>query len=220
MRPNKKNASYIFFLTIISLISLIITIPYDFATASTPATRKTVLILGDSLSAGYGIAQGKNWTDLLQRQFNLHDNGVQIINASISGDTTANGLNRLADAVQQFKPQLIIIELGGNDALRGLPIRHIKKNLDTMIQIGMANDAQIVLMAMSIPPNYGKKYTQAFSQIYADLAKQYSVQLVPFILNEIALNPELMQTDGIHPNDKAQPEIMNQLWQILEPLVK
>jgi len=218
MQPIKKNVPYIVFLTIISLISLIITIPYEFAIASTATDRKTVLILGDSLSAGYGIKQGKNWTDLLQRRLDQNNNAVKIVNASISGDTTANGLNRLSAAVEQFAPELIIIELGGNDGLRGLPIGHIMKNLDAMIQIGMASGAQIILMEISIPPNYGKKYTQAFSQIYPDLAEQYSVQLIPFILNDIALNPELMQTDGIHPNEKAQPEIMNKLWQAIESI--
>lgn len=199
---------------------LIITIPSKYAIASTPAVKKTVLILGDSLSAGYGIEHGKNWTDLLQNRFNHHNKEVQIVNASISGDTTANGLNRLSNALEQFEPQLLLVELGGNDGLRGLPIGHIKNNLDAIIQTGMAKNIKVILMAIAIPPNYGKRYTEAFSQIYPQLAQQYALPMIPFILRDIAVNPELMQNDGIHPNEQAQPRIMEQLWQVLLPLLK
>jgi acyl-CoA thioesterase I len=180
---------------------------------------KTILILGDSLSAGHGIEQGKNWTDLLQKKFNLNNNKISLINASISGHTTANGINRLPQALKQHRPDIIMIELGGNDGLRGLPIQHIKKNLATLIQLGLDNKAIVLLMHIRIPPNYGKKYTRAFNQVYSDLAEKYSLNLLPFMLEQIALKPELMQADGIHPNASAQPEIMEITYKALKPIL-
>ncbi len=214
-----KNLSSILFLTTLSLTGLIITFSCQSAIASAPQNSKTVLILGDSLSAGHGIAQGKNWTDLLQQRLNDRKTAITLINASISGDTTANGINRLPKALERYQPEWIIIELGGNDALRGLPIRHIRNNLQSLIQTSLNTKAKVLLMSIRIPPNYGKKYTRAFSRIYPELADEYSLPLIPFILEHIALNPELMQTDGIHPNEKAQAEIMERLWKALEPLL-
>ena len=214
-----KNLSSILFLTTLSLIGLIITFSCGSAIASAAQNNKTVLILGDSLSAGHGIAQGKNWTDLLQQRLDDRKTAVTLINASISGDTTANGINRLPQALELYQPEWIIIELGGNDALRGLPIRHIKNNLQSLIQSSLNTKAKVLLMSIRIPPNYGKKYTRAFSRIYPELASEHSLPLIPFILEHIALNPELMQADGIHPNEKAQAEIMERLWEALEPLL-
>lgn len=179
---------------------------------------KTILILGDSLSAGHGIKQGENWTDLLQQRFNDKKIDAQLINASISGDTSANGLNRLPGVLKQYQPDWLIIELGGNDGLRGLPIRHIQNNLESLIQTGLNFGTKVLLMTIRIPPNYGKKYTRAFSRIYPELAQKHSLTLLPFILNDLALNPEMMQTDGIHPNGEAQAEIMEELWESLKPL--
>ncbi|MDX2504224.1 MAG: arylesterase [Gammaproteobacteria bacterium] len=220
MQTNKNYLSSVLFLTTLSLISLIITLSNGPAIAAAPELKnRTILLLGDSLSAGHGIEQGKNWTDLLQHRLNKNNQGVQLINASISGDTSANGLNRLPGAIEQYQPELIIIELGGNDGLRGLSISHIRNNLESLIQSGLDARATVLLMEIRIPPNYGKKYTQAFSRIYPQLAKKYSLPLIPFILNQIALKPELMQADGIHPNEKAQAEIMETLWQALKPLL-
>lgn len=220
MQTNKNYFSNVLFLTTLSLIGLIITLANGSAIAAAPELKsRTILLLGDSLSAGHGIEQGKNWTDLLQHRLNKNNHGVQLINASISGDTSANGLNRLPGAIEQYQPELIIIELGGNDGLRGLSISHIRNNLESLIQSGLDARATVLLMEIRIPPNYGKKYTQAFSRIYPQLAKKYSLPLIPFILNQIVLKPELMQADGIHPNEKAQAEIMETLWQALKPLL-
>ncbi len=206
-------------LTILALIGSIITFPCKDVSASEISADKTLLILGDSLSAGYGIGDGNNWTDLLQEKLHIENKNIRLINASISGDTTANGVNRLGKALQQFQPTLILIELGANDGLRGLSLQHIKRNLELLIQTCLATQAQVLLMEIIIPPNYGKKYTQAFRQIYRDLANKYSLTLMPFLLENIALKAELMQQDGLHPNEKAQAEISNNLWQLLEPLL-
>ena len=220
MNRQQKLLFSTLFQTTIILIGLIITLPYDDVSASEAAVNKTLLILGDSLSAGYGIAHGSNWTDLLQKKLQTQNKKVQLINASISGDTTANALNRLPKALQQFQPELVLIELGANDGLRGLSLRHIKNNLELVIQSCLAAGSEVVLMEILIPPNYGKKYTRAFKQIYHDLAGKYSLTLVPFFLENIAIRPELMQADGLHPNEKAQEEISEYLWLSLKPLIE
>jgi len=202
-------------LSIFGLIALMITLPYKYVSASETDANKTLLILGDSLSAGYGIAQGSNWTDFLQKKLDDKNIKLQLINASISGDTTANGLNRLPRALKQFHPELVLIELGANDGLRGLSLRHIKNNLELLIKSCLTAEATVLLMEIIIPPNYGKKYTRAFQQIYHDLAEKYSLTLLPFLLNNIATHSELMQADGIHPNKKAQIKISEGLWQSL-----
>ncbi|MCK5697841.1 MAG: arylesterase [Gammaproteobacteria bacterium] len=179
----------------------------------------TFLILGDSLSAGYGIEQGKNWTDLLQHTFDQMPNQshkINIINASISGDTTANGLERLPNALTHHNIQWILIELGANDGLRGLSIQHIEKNLEKIIKMSLATDAQVFLMQIKIPSNYGKKYTQAFNRIYHKLSKQYDITLLPFMLNKIALNKKFMQADRLHPNEQAQSVIKEYVWKSLK----
>ena len=200
-------------------ISLIITFPNKYATASAPTASKTILILGDSLSAGYGITRGKGWVERLQTKFDQSGNNIRLINASISGDTTANGLNRLPGAIANYHPDVIIIELGGNDGLRGLPVALIKKNLQAIINTSLDSGAHVAIMEIKIPPNYGKKYTLAIQQLYSELASQYSVKLLPFILREIALQPELMQNDGIHPNEQAQPFIAEQMYQQINALL-
>lgn len=182
-----------------------------------------LLILGDSLSAGYGIKQGKRWTELLQNKLSnnyLNNKKIHIVNASISGDTSANGLNRLPEALKQHQPAWLIIELGANDGLRGLSIAHIRHNLEMLIKTSLAANAKVFLMEIKIPPNYGKKYTLAFNNIYHTLAAQYNLTLLPFMLDEIILNPELMQADRLHPNEKAQVMISENLWRALEPLLK
>lgn len=205
-----------FFLSIFLLNTLIISVFFKPAFAN---EKNTLLILGDSLSAGYGITQGKNWTDLLQNRLRLNKQfkEIQIVNASISGDTTANGLNRLPQALKQHQPAWVVIELGANDGLRGLSISHIRKNLTALIKTSLESGSEVLLMEIKIPPNYGKKYTQAFNHIYHDLAEQYELTLLPFLLDDIILNLELMQADGLHPNEKAQTIMSENLWQALEP---
>ena len=182
-------------------------------------TLQTLVILGDSLSAAYGIKQDKSWTNVLQKKLQQNNKGVQLINASVSGDTTANGINRLIRLLEQQQAQWVIIELGANDGLRGLPISYIKHNLQSLIDISRKSGAEVLLMEIKIPPNYGKKYTRAFNQIYHQLAADYSLTLLPFMLDEIVLKPELMQADGLHPNERAQLIISNNLWQALEPVL-
>ncbi len=205
------------FLTVVCLIGFIITFHFNDVSASNIKNLKTLLILGDSLSAGYGIEQGKNWTDKLQQKMN--EINIQLINASISGDTTANGLNRLNTALDEFKPEWVLIELGANDGLRGLSIKHIRHNLEQLIQTCLAAESNVLLMNISIPPNYGKKYTQAFENIYSDLTHKYSLTSLPFLLKKIALRPEFMQPDGLHPNEKAQQRISDNMWHLLEPVI-
>lgn len=213
------------FLTILIVNTLSVFVLWQSAAADETKMAAALLILGDSLSAGYGIKQGKSWTDLLQNKLSnnnsyLNNKKLHIVNASISGDTSANGVNRLPGALKQHQPAWVIIELGANDGLRGLAIAHIRHNLEMLIKTSLAADAEVFLMEIKIPPNYGKKYTQAFNNIYHTLAAQYNLTLLPFMLDEIILNPELMQADRLHPNEKAQVMISENLWRALEPLLK
>ncbi|RKZ92524.1 MAG: arylesterase [Gammaproteobacteria bacterium] len=200
--------------------SLIISMIFQAAYANNEKTQQKLLILGDSLSAAYGIKQGRGWVDLLQNKLSQSNKKIQIVNDSISGDTTANGLNRLPDALQQHQPAWVIIELGANDGLRGLSIAHIRNNLQMLIKSSLASGAEVLLMEIKIPPNYGKKYTRAFNRIYHKLAEQYDMVLLPFMLDEIAVKPELMQADGLHPNEQAQTIISENLWEMLEPVLR
>ncbi|MCU7801301.1 MAG: arylesterase [gamma proteobacterium symbiont of Lucinoma myriamae] len=214
-----------FFLSIFIVNALSICVLNQFACANEKEMGARLLILGDSLSAGYGIKQGKNWTDLLQNKLSknnnyLNNSKIHIVNASISGDTSANGLNRLPETLKQHQPAWVIIELGANDGLRGLPISHIRHNLEVLIKTSLAANAKVFLMEIKIPPNYGRKYTQAFNHIYHQLAAQYELMLLDFMLDDIILKPELMQADGLHPNEKAQVIISEYLWRALKPLLE
>jgi len=186
---------------------------------NTSAAKDNIVILGDSLSAGYGIKQEENWVSLLQNRLDKEYPQYRIINASISGDTSANGLYRLANALQQHTPKIIIIELGANDGLRGLPIKYAKNNLEKIIQLSQKTSAKILLIGMRIPPNYGKKYTEAFAKIYPNLEEQYNLPLVPFMLDGVAGNSSLMQLDGLHPNAKAQSKILDNIWPYLAAIL-
>lgn len=200
--------------------SLILSMIFQTSYADNKNSVQTLLILGDSLSAAYGIQQGGGWVYLLQKKLKQTNKKIHIVNASISGDTTANGLNRLPDDLQLHQPAWVMIELGANDGLRGLSIAHIRDNLQTLIKSSLASGAEVILMEIKIPPNYGKKYTRAFNRIYHKLAEQYDLLLLPFILDEIAIKPELMQADGLHPNDRAQAIISENLWKMLEPVLE
>ncbi len=214
-----KKAS--FYLTLLQLTSLIIMTIFLKPTAAETLSEpdRQLLILGDSLSAAYGVAQDKSWVSLLQQRFERKNIKLRIINASISGDTTANGLNRLPDALAQYQPRYLLIELGANDGLRGLPLSLIKSNLKQLITLGQQQRAQVLLMSIRIPPNYGKKYTEKFTALYEQLAKETDIVLLPFMLNDIAIHPKLMQTDRLHPNETAQPLIMEHIWKALKPVI-
>ena len=183
------------------------------------AEEETLLILGDSISAGYGINQKDNWVSVLQSKFDNDGTSIKLINSSVSGDTTSGGLQRLKRDLQKFDPDYVLIELGGNDALRGYPIKRIKDNLQTMIALIKNNNSKALLMQIRIPPNYGQKYTLAFERIYLELASSEEIYFLPFMLENVGLNPDLMQPDGIHPNAKAQPLIAKDMKKNLDSLL-
>ena len=184
----------------------------------TPLQAKTIVVIGDSLSAGYGINPQKGWVQLLSNRL-TKEGSFKIVNLSTSGDTTSNGLSKLDMALQKYKPDMVIIELGANDGLRGLAISHMKNNLEIMIQKSKAAKAKILLLATYLPPNYGPEYTKQFNSVYADLTKQYQIALIPMFLEGIGGHQEYMQDDGLHPNESAQPLIVNTIWPTLKSLV-
>jgi acyl-CoA thioesterase I len=180
---------------------------------------KKILIVGDSISAAYGINPKTGWVNLLANKITQEKIPYQVINASISGDTTINGVNRLPALLKKYQPEIVVIELGGNDGLRGTQIRIMQANLESMIQQGHANGAKVLLAGMKIPPNYGRRYTQLFHQVYQDLADKYSTPLVPFLLEGVGGQVALMQSDGIHPTAEAQPRIVETVWQKLSQML-
>lgn len=177
----------------------------------------TLLVMGDSLSAAYGIEQDEGWVTLLQERLGER---AQVINASISGEATSGGRQRLADLLDQHSPDIVVLELGGNDGLRGLAPQQMQANLATMIEQSQAIDAEVLLLGIDIPPNYGQAYRDAFTGVYHQLADEFDVTLVPFLLESVALDAELMQDDGIHPTAAAQPTILDNVWPALEPLLE
>ena len=181
--------------------------------------EKTVLVLGDSLSAGYGIDIDQGWVSLLQNRLAETDYNYQVVNASISGETTSGGLRRLPAALEQWQPDIVIVELGGNDGLRGTPLNTIANNLAAIVELSQQAGAQTLLLEMQIPPNYGPRYTQRFKQNYTTIAEQYEIAWLPFFLANIATDPNKMQPDGIHPKANAQQEMLEQVWQGLETLL-
>ena len=180
--------------------------------APAAAAAPTVLIVGDSLSAGYGLAIHENWPALLQDRLQASGYPHRVVNASISGDTTSGGLARLPRALERNSPALVVIGLGGNDGLRAIPVPEIRRNLARMIQFSRDAGAEVLLAGIHIPPNYGPAYTEAFHQVFHELAGEYGTGLVPFILDGVALNPAMMQADGLHPTAAAQPLIVENVW--------
>jgi acyl-CoA thioesterase-1 len=183
------------------------------------AVPRTVVVLGDSLSAGYGIPIKEGWVNLLERRIASEGYGYQVVNASVSGETTQGGLARLPRVLQIHKPAIVIIELGGNDGLRGLPLATSRENLRKSIELARAAKARVVLVGMMIPPNYGQRYAQEFRDMFTTLASSHQAALVPFLLDKVALNAEFMQDDGIHPNAKGQPRMLENVWPTLKPLL-
>lgn len=179
----------------------------------------TLLVLGDSLSAGYRMPAASAWPALLDAQWQAKPDGIKIVNASISGDTAAQGLARLPALLQQHQPRWVLIELGGNDGLRGFPPQSIAQDLTAIINQVKAAHAQPLLMQVRLPANYGQRYTNSFSAIYPTLAQQFAIPLVPFFMEQVYLKPEWMQDDGIHPTREAQPFIAQWMAQQLTPLV-
>jgi acyl-CoA thioesterase I len=190
------------------------------ATVSAKAETPVILVFGDSISAGYGLARvDQGWVALLQTRLKEQGYGYQVVNASVSGETTAGGLARLPRALQVHQPGIVILELGGNDGLRALPIAQMRSNLGHMIDLATAAGAKVLLLGMRMPPNYGPDFTEQFRLCYVDLARAEKLPLVPFLLQDIALTPTLMQADGIHPNDLGQPKLLDNVWPSLKPLL-
>lgn len=183
------------------------------------SARYKVLVVGDSLSASYGIAQQSGWVSLLQDRVNQQGFNVQVINASISGDTTTGGRNRLPAALKQHAPDLLLLELGGNDGLQGLPVNTMRQNLEAMIDMAHNAGAKVLLLGIKVPPNYGRRYSQAFEQVFIDVATNKQVTRVPFILDNVAGHEALMQGDGIHPTASAQQQILENIWPMFVPLL-
>jgi acyl-CoA thioesterase-1 len=190
--------------------------------ATVPAKAETpvILVFGDSVSAGYGLAHvERGWVALLQTRLKEQEYGYQVVNASVSGETTAGGLARLPRALSLHQPKIVILELGGNDGLRALPIAQMRANLGAMADLAAAAGARVLLLGMRMPPNYGPDFTEQFRSSYSDLARDKKLPLVPFLLNDIALSPALMQADGIHPNEQGQPKLLDNVWPTLKPLL-
>jgi acyl-CoA thioesterase-1 len=191
----------------------------DSGLSASTAPSPTILVVGDSLSAGFGIRLEQGWVSLLQKKLQQEGYGHRVVNASASGETTGGALARLPRALGQHRPAVVILELGGNDGLRGLPAADIRGNFERMIRLARDAGARVLLLGMRMPPNYGPAYTQTFDAIYPGLAREYGLPLVPFLLDGIALDDTLMQDDGIHPNAAAQPRLLAAVWPQLRPLL-
>jgi acyl-CoA thioesterase-1 len=207
-----RSFTVILFLCVVSLGAA----PARSAAPSGPA----ILVLGDSLSAAYGIRVDQGWVALLQSRLRAKGYGHRVVNASSSGETTGGALARLPRALATHKPAIVIVELGGNDGLRGLPVRDVRANLESIINLSQQAGARILLAGIRIPPNYGPAYTRDFDRMYADLARRHALPHVPFLLADVALDENLMQEDGIHPNAAAQPRLLEAIWKPLEPMLR
>ncbi|MDH3645657.1 MAG: arylesterase [Gammaproteobacteria bacterium] len=174
--------------------------------------RPVILIVGDSLSAGYGIELEQGWVSLLQQRLDSNGHRYRVFNASITGDTTSGGLARLKTALSQHTPALVVIELGGNDGLRGIPLQVVESNLNAMIKQSETAGARVALLGMRIPTNYGPRYAEKFHRLYQDAARHHDVSLVKFFMDGVALDASLMQSDGVHPNAAAQPRLLDNAW--------
>jgi acyl-CoA thioesterase-1 len=183
------------------------------------AHEPVILVFGDSVSAAYGIRVEQGWVNLLALKVTQLGYGFKVVNASVSGETTAGGLARLPHVLDVQQPRILILELGGNDGLRSLPLETTRDNLDKMIRLARQHGISVLLVGMRMPPNYGERYTTGFQKMYSDLAQQYGLPLVPFLLEKVALNPAMMQPDGIHPTEPGEPLLLDTVWPKLEPLL-
>lgn len=197
---------------------------FSFCTAivGSQAQAANILVFGDSLSAGHGLELKQEWPALLTERLKEEklDSRFTVINASISGETTAGGLSRFADTFNKHTPALVILELGANDGLRGLPLATMRENLAAMIRYSLNHQARVLLVSMKIPPNYGKRYTEEFTQSFPQLQKEHGIFLTDFLLGGLSGHPELIQEDGIHPTAAAQPILLETVWKSLKPLLQ
>jgi len=199
-------------------LSIFISLMFVISTYS-DVKNESLLIYGDSISAGYGMSKEKQWSVILQDIINKDNLKINVINSSVSGETTSGGLARISQTIKSIKPDYLLLELGGNDALRGYPPRQIATNLVEIIKIADSANTKVLLMQIRIPPNYGSRYQKAFESIYSNIASETSATLIPFMLEEVALNEELMLPDGIHPKASAQPLIADYVYRQLKPLL-
>ena len=199
-------------------LSIFISLMFSLSTYS-DVKNESLLIYGDSISAGYGMSKEKQWSVILQDIINRDNLKINVINSSVSGETTSGGLARISQTIKSIKPDYLLLELGGNDALRGYPPRQIATNLAEIIKIADSANIKVLLMQIRIPPNYGSRYQKAFESIYSNIASKTSATLIPFMLEEVALNEELMLPDGIHPKASAQPLIADYVYRQLKPLL-
>ena len=204
----------------LSCLGLLLILPTSAFAQTTDISTPTILVYGDSLSAAYGIPQQQGWAALLQKKLNDEGYAYKVMNASISGETTSGGLSRMKAKLAETKPAIVILALGANDGLRGLPIREMTVNLNTMIESSKKSGAKVLLLGMKIPPNYGLNYTNAFSQTYIQLSQVHKISLVPFMLENVAAKAKLIQDDGLHPNALGQPIILDNIWPALKPILK
>jgi acyl-CoA thioesterase-1 len=202
------------------VLSAILSSAAALGAAGANTSQRTLLVFGDSLSAGYGIDASAGWVSLLDKRLRAEGYGYRVVNASVSGETTTGGLGRLPRALATHRPALIILELGANDGLRGLPLETSRANLEQMLQACRVAGVRVLLLGMKMPPNYGPKYTTGFEHLFSDLARTYRVPLVPFFLDGVALNPALIQADGLHPTAAAQPLLLKNVWPRLAPLLR
>jgi acyl-CoA thioesterase-1 len=202
--------------TVVLSFVILLLFPFSAYSDQQKIQEHKLLVLGDSLSAAYGLTQQQGWVYLLQNAWQKEEKAIEVVNGAISGDTTDGGLSRLPRLLDLHKPTHLLIELGGNDALQGHNPKKIRANINEMVQLAKAQNVEVMIQAMQIPTNYGRRYTQMFTQIYADVAETNGIPLIPFFLEEIALKPELMQNDGIHPTAEAQPMIKDFLKPKLE----
>ena len=183
------------------------------------AEPPVILVFGDSLSAGYGLPRGSGWVDLLQQRLQQGNYNYRVVNASISGETTVGGRNRLSDALTQYRPRIVILELGANDGLRGQSVQTMQDNLVRLVQVSQAAGAKVIVVGMQIPPNYGPDYTKKFRHAFSAAARQTGADLVPFFMEGFADRREMFQSDGVHPAVEAQPRMLDNVWAKLKPLL-
>lgn len=179
-------------------------------------SAKTLLVMGDSLSAGYGMPPEATWVALMEERFQQNDHAITVVNASISGETSIGGLQRLPALLERHQPDIVLLELGANDGLRGFPVAGIQENLATMIDLSHQANADVVLLGIRLPPNFGSRYTEPFFNQFAELATQYDLLYLPFLLDGVAEYQNLMQADGLHPTAEAQPIILENVWPLVE----
>ena len=201
-------------------IAVVLTALLSAHSAKANPNAPVILVFGDSLSAEYGIARGSGWVTLLSDRLRREGFPHRVVNASISGETTAGGLSRLGTTLKKQQPQFFLLALGANDGLRGLPVAQTRKNIESMLTLAANAGAQSMVIGIRMPPNYGPEYTRAFDRLFEDIALRRSLPVVPFLLEGIAENPSYFQADAIHPNEKAQPRILNNVWPTLSKLLQ